>query len=115
MPTITIIDRKRTFEANAGMSLMMAIEVAGGTITHACGGNCICGTCNVEILESQVPLPEPAPAEAYILSRIKRKGPNVRLSCQAIIKGDMLVRISPERPPEQGQGNGDQKSGSGAK
>ncbi|CAG0982646.1 ferredoxin [Planctomycetaceae bacterium] len=93
MPTVTIADRNRVVEIPAGCSILEALEMAGVNIMHACGGNCICGTCNVVVLaglEHFAPATEP---EQLILKKLKRQGPNVRLTCQAHPAGDVTIQI----------------------
>lgn len=98
MPIITVIDRNKTLEAAPGANLMQAIDESGVIIMHACGGNAICGTCNLEIVECEHALPAPEFAEAEVLRKLKRKGPNVRLSCQLCINGNMTVRLAAAKP-----------------
>ncbi|HRJ79440.1 MAG TPA: 2Fe-2S iron-sulfur cluster-binding protein [Planctomycetota bacterium] len=93
MPTVTIVDRNRVVEVPAGCSILEALEMAGVNIMHACGGNCICGTCNVEVLAGRAHLAPPAEAERLILKKLKRQGPGVRLTCQAHPTGDVTIKI----------------------
>ncbi len=94
MPVISIVDRKAVLNLQPGFSLMETMDIGGVNIMHACGGNCICGTCNVEILEGLENIPPAAEAELMVLSKLKRKGPNVRLSCQCFPTGDVTLRIA---------------------
>ncbi len=98
MPQIVIVDRKAVLNLSPGHSLMETMDMGGVNIMHACGGNCICGTCNVEILEGLENIAPPAEAERMVLSKIKRKGPNVRLSCQCFPTGDIKLSISLTQP-----------------
>ena len=79
-----------------GEPILFALLDRGVSITSICGGNCSCGTCNVEVLAGMENLPPIHAGEAFILSRIKRKGPNVRLACQSIPTGDVTIRIKPD-------------------
>lgn len=91
---LIIRDRNRELDIPAGASLLDVMMDAGVNIMHACGGNCICGTCNVEILAGQENLAPAAEAERIILSKIKRHGANVRLACQSFASGDVTIQIS---------------------
>jgi adenylate cyclase len=93
MPTVTIVDRNRVVEIPAGCSILEALEMAGVNLMHACGGNCICGTCNVVVLAGLEHLAPAKEAEQLVLKKLKRQGPNVRLTCQAHPVGDVTIQI----------------------
>ncbi len=78
---------------------MQAIEEAGILIMHACGGNSICSTCNVDIFNADQTLPPPKFAEATLLQKLSRKGKNIRLSCQVFVESDLEVIINPDFTP----------------
>ena len=78
-------------EAPAGKKLVLAIEDAGIDILHRCGGNALCTTCRVEVLEGD-------PGEMQDLERNRlaveaELAPNVRLSCQIRVDSDLKVRV----------------------
>ena len=78
-------------EPPTGKKLVLALEDAGIDILHRCGGNARCTTCRVEVLEGQ-------PGEMQELERNRLAmesdlGPNVRLSCQIRVDGDLKVRV----------------------
>jgi ferredoxin len=78
-------------DAPEGKKLVLAIEDAGIDILHRCGGNARCTTCRVEILEGD-------PGEMGELERNRlaveaELAPNVRLSCQIRVHGDLKVRV----------------------
>lgn len=77
------------FEAEEGRRLVLAIEDAGIDILHRCGGRCRCTTCRVDVIEG-----DPGPmrdVERERLAREEEIGPNVRLSCQILVKNDLKV------------------------
>ena len=93
MPTITAetATGPQTFEAPAGKKLVLAIEDAGIDILHRCGGNARCTTCRVEVLDGD-------PGEMHDLERNRLAmendlAPNVRLSCQIPVAGDLRVQV----------------------
>lgn len=90
MPTVTV-EGEKSFEVEAGRKLVLAIEDAGIDILHRCGGNARCTTCRVEILAGDVPPPEME--ERGRLAREPEFGPNIRLSCQIRVEGDLTVRV----------------------
>ncbi|HYV83896.1 MAG TPA: 2Fe-2S iron-sulfur cluster-binding protein [Pyrinomonadaceae bacterium] len=78
-------------EPPAGKKLVLVLEDAGIDILHRCGGNARCTTCRVEILEG-----EPAAMGELERNRLAMEaelGPNVRLSCQIRVDGDLKVRV----------------------
>jgi len=79
------------FEAPAGKKLVLAIEDAGIDILHRCGGNARCTTCRVELLDGNPG--EMGELERSRLAMESELAPNVRLSCQIRLSGDLKVRV----------------------
>lgn len=94
-PIIRVEDKGIEVDCAPGDPILFALLDRGVSITSVCGGNCSCGTCNIEVLEGMENLPAIGPDEARVLAAIKRKGPNVRLSCQSRPTGDVTIRIRP--------------------
>ena len=78
-------------EPPAGKKLVLALEDAGIDILHRCGGNARCTTCRVEILEGTPG--ELGELERNRLAMESELEPNVRLSCQIRVSGDLKVRV----------------------
>jgi ferredoxin len=90
MPRVTV-EEEKSFEVEAGTKLVLAIEDAGIDILHRCGGNARCTTCRVQILSGT-----PAPMGDLERERLAREaslGPDIRLSCQIRVEGDLEVRV----------------------
>jgi len=90
MPTVTV-EGLKSFEVDAGKKLVLAIEDAGIDIQHKCGGNARCTTCRVQIIGGDV-----APMGGLEEARLAREaalGPDIRLSCQIRVQGDLTVRV----------------------
>jgi ferredoxin len=89
MPTVTV-EGEKSFEVPAGKKLVLGIEDAGVDILHRCGGNALCTTCRVEILEGEVPPMSDAERDAL-------EDPELivqyRLSCQIRVQSDLTVRV----------------------
>src|ERR1043165_6979211 len=77
--------------APQGKKLVLALEDAGIDILRRCGGNARCTTCRVEILEGHPE--EMGELERNRLAMESELGPNVRLSCQIHVSGDLKVRV----------------------
>jgi ferredoxin len=78
-------------DAPEGKKLVLVLEDAGIDILHRCGGNARCTTCRVEVLEG-----EPGAMgdlERNRLAMESELAPNVRLSCQIHVSGDLKVRV----------------------
>jgi len=89
MATVTV-DGEKSFEVESGQKLVLAIEDAGIDIMHRCGGNARCTTCRVQIISGD---PGPmGPLEQERLAREASLGPDIRLSCQIRVEGDLEVR-----------------------
>jgi ferredoxin len=81
----------KTFEAEEGRKLVLAIEDAGIDILHRCGGNARCTTCRVEVLGGDPG--EIAELERNRLAQETGLGENVRLSCQVRVHDNLKVRV----------------------
>jgi len=65
----------------------------GHVLDYACGGNALCGTCCVLVMEGDEHLSETQPAEAGRLAELDLWPPH-RLACQARLKeGDGEVTV----------------------
>ncbi|MBX6315884.1 MAG: (2Fe-2S)-binding protein, partial [Isosphaeraceae bacterium] len=98
MPTV-VVEGEKAFEVEPGKKLVLAIEDAGIDIRHACGGNARCTTCRVQVLEGNPP--PMGELERNRLAREASLGPDIRLSCQIRVEGDLRVRVI-NRAKEQG-------------
>src|SRR5690349_8332203 len=90
MPTIDA-EGIKSFEAEQGKKLVLAIEDAGIDILHRCGGNARCTTCRVEILNGDAGAM--GDMEQERLAREVGLAPNIRLSCQVRVENDLKVKI----------------------
>jgi ferredoxin len=81
----------KTFDANEGRKLVLAIEDAGIDILHRCGGNAKCTTCRVELLAGNAG--EMQELERNRLALETGLAENVRLSCQVRVHDDLQVRV----------------------
>lgn len=81
----------KTFEAQEGKRLVLAIEDAGIDILHRCGGHARCTTCRVEILDGDAG--EMTAQERTRLAREQELTPNTRLSCQVLVHEPLEVRV----------------------
>jgi ferredoxin len=81
----------QTFDASEGAKLVLAIEDSGIDILHRCGGNARCTTCRVEVLAGDPG--EIGELEKNRLAVESELAPNIRLSCQIHVHGDLKVRV----------------------
>ena len=58
----------------------------GVHLEHACGGNCACTTCHVNVKSGLNRLSEPSEQEEDMLDRAPGLTPTSRLGCQAVIE-----------------------------
>jgi ferredoxin len=90
MPTVTV-QGESAFPVDAGKKLVLALEDAGLDVMHRCGGNARCTTCRVQIIEGDA-----GPMENLERERLAREaslGPDIRLSCQIRVQGDLSVAV----------------------
>jgi ferredoxin len=81
----------KSFEAEDGRRLVLAIEDAGIDILHRCGGHARCTTCRVEVLDGDAG--EMNDREKARLAREQDLAPNTRLSCQVLVHTPLKVRV----------------------
>jgi 2Fe-2S ferredoxin len=89
MPRVIFVDEGKAAEAAAGTTLLACAEAMGVRVSHVCGGDGACGTCRIEVVEGWDHLTPPTPDETY-----KELDPPYRLSCQAKLAGDVIVRVA---------------------
>jgi ferredoxin, 2Fe-2S type, ISC system len=97
MPGITILPHAdvcpdgKSFDGEAGMSLLDNLLAQGIDVEHACEKSCACTTCHVIVRQGFASLPEASEDEEDLLDRAWGLTPVSRLSCQAIVDGAPLV------------------------
>jgi len=89
---VTFDGDERSIDVAVGTSLLKAGLDAGLAVTHACGGQGKCSTCRVVVLEGLAHAPGRNDVERAIAQR-RGFAPEVRLSCQTPVSGDVLVRF----------------------
>ena len=90
MATVTI-DGEQAVEVESGRKLVLALEDAGVDILHRCGGVAKCTTCRVQILSGDAG--EMTEVERDRLLKEASFGPDIRLSCQIRVAGDLSIRV----------------------
>ena len=82
----------KTFDAEQGKRLVLALEDAGIDVLHRCGGHARCTTCRVEVVEGNA---GPMTArEGRRLARVDDATPATRLSCQVLVDDDLRVEVA---------------------
>lgn len=89
MPRVTFADADRSAEFPAGKTLLSCAGEMGVAVSHVCGGDGACGTCRIAVIEGWDRLTPPTPDETY-----KELDPPYRLSCQAKLVGDVVVKVA---------------------
>lgn len=90
MPQITV-DGEKSFEVETGKKLVLGLEDNGIDVLHRCGGQALCTTCRVEILEGDVPPISDLEISALEEPELIEK---FRLSCQIRVANDLRVRVA---------------------
>ncbi len=84
MPTLHFPARSLSSPTEPGRTLHESMRSMGHVLDYACGGNALCGTCCVLVVEGDEHLSDAQPAEAGRLAELD-VGPPHRLACQARI------------------------------
>ena len=104
VPKVTFLDIGRTVEFESGKlpyqehgkpeSILDVALNFGIQLEHACGGSCACTTCHVHMKTgAEVNL---SPMDDDELDRVETAGdltPESRLGCQAVVTGDVVVKM----------------------
>ena len=80
-----------------GVSILSVAKVNGIPIHYECDGNCTCGTCHVIVEKGMENLTPIASSEEFHL-RQQNLPSNCRLSCQARLLGDVIVKVYSSSP-----------------
>jgi 2Fe-2S ferredoxin len=97
---VTFLPEGRVCEAEAGETLLDVALENGIALEHECGGNCACTTCRVAVESGAESLSAMEEVEADRLETADDPVPSSRLACQALIMGDVTVRLLGERGGE---------------
>lgn len=95
MSKVTFYPYGKSGEIPDGTSLLDAAEKLGLQMRHDCGGFATCSTCRVWVVEGMPHLTEIDLDEENMLEEAQLPLP-FRLSCQAKIQGDVVVRVPDE-------------------
>ena len=93
MPKITFTNNNLTAEVPDESTILDAALEKGREIEHDCGGNGVCGTCHVIIIDGMENLSARDGDEEDLLRDVEALADNARLACQAHIFGDITVTI----------------------
>jgi len=87
--TVRVTNDGNEFTVGWNANLAEALKAAGYGIMTSCGGQGVCGTCRVRIIEG---LDEPSPAQVGPLKGKLRKEGWV-LSCQVQVQNDLVIEL----------------------
>jgi len=89
MPVVKVLNRDNlTFEARKGGTVLAGAKVAKADWRWYCGGQALCGTCCMLVVEGE--LDKPGDTEQYFIEGWGYH-PAYRLACQAKVTGDIAV------------------------
>lgn len=93
MARLKILSYGREIELEDGETVLNALNRAGITIPHECGGNGICGTCRVHVRNGADGLAAALAAEAIVVQRFKSSQLETRLACQLEPKKNISIEL----------------------
>lgn len=91
MPKITFMPYGKEVEAPAGKTLLQIAMDNGIEMRHECGGQGACTTCRCMVQKGKENLSEMNEKEKNTLGA--KALMNYRLSCQAVVNGDVTVFV----------------------
>ncbi len=99
MPKITFLPINKVVEVESGTPILDAALDNNIKINHNCGGNCACSTCHVIVEEGFDSMNEVTEDEMDMLDEAEGLTDTSRLSCQARVTKDIIVRIPEVKSP----------------
>lgn len=90
MPRIGFKKNRASFEVTEGISLMQALLDNGLPVASSCRGDGVCAKCRIQIVEGKKNLSPENDREIFLRERHGLL-PNERISCQALVLGDVTV------------------------
>jgi 2Fe-2S ferredoxin len=95
MPTVRVRPSGLEFPAADGQTVMAAATAAGYRWPTVCGGQGDCLVCHIEVVDHPEHLSAPSAEEERAVRDLKGtqggRGDHVRLACQAVVQGDVVV------------------------
>ena len=79
--------------AGAPGSVLDIASTHGVQIEHACGGVGVCATCHILVVRGMENLSPASDEELDRVDYAPSSTPQSRLACQAVVRGDVTVRI----------------------
>ena len=92
MPKVLFYPAGKSGDVPEGTSILDASEQLGLELRHDCGGFATCSTCRIMIVDGVENLTQIDLDEENMLEEAELPKP-FRLSCQAVIRGDVVLRI----------------------
>ena len=86
-----LVEGEKAIEVGSGRKLVLALEDSGIDILHRCGGVAKCTTCRVQVLSGDAGTM--GDSERNRLLQDASFGPDIRLSCQIRVEGDLSIRV----------------------
>lgn len=99
MPKITFLPANKVVEVESGTPILDAALDNNIKINHNCGGNCACSTCHVIVEDGFDSMNEVSEDEMDMLDEADGLTDTSRLSCQAKVTKDIIVRIPDVKSP----------------
>ena len=84
---------QQPFTTIRGKTILDVLKENNIAVPHECDGKCTCGTCLVEVIRGANALSPVKDAERFHLIA-HGEGTTKRLACQAVIQGEVEVRVA---------------------
>lgn len=90
MPTIGFIKNLPKLKVAWGANLMKSLTAAGLPVASSCHGDGVCAKCRVQVIKGAENLSKIDSLEQNLRDR-NRLAPDIRISCQTHVLGDITV------------------------
>ncbi len=91
--TVTFEPWGRCVSVAEGETILEAAMRCDVPLEHACGGNCSCTTCHIQIQSGLEHLDAPSYDEEDKLDELPRRTEKSRLACQTEVISDLVVKV----------------------
>lgn len=81
---------QKTLEVPSHSNLMKCLLDHNVPVASSCGGDGVCGKCQIQILEGMQNLSLENETELFLKERYKSSSPT-RFACQCVILGDLVI------------------------
>lgn len=90
LPKLRFAKNQKVLEATSGSNLMKCLLDNNIPVASSCGGDGVCGKCQIQVVEGMQNLNQENETELFLRERYKTSK-ETRFACQCEIQGDLVL------------------------